>query len=121
LAKLFQSRRFLEINQSETRIACDYIGNYLSKKFLQNFIEHQKTAKIAELFFKLPSTQPPFFLSSIKIAHFEFIVSKIDIMSGGSNSLKPGQPRSTNINTVQTLLKAKLGSTYFLPDLLLPR
>jgi hypothetical protein len=31
-------------------------------------------------------------------------------MSGGSNSLKPGQPRSTNINTVQTLLKAKLGS-----------
>ena len=32
-------------------------------------------------------------------------------MSGGSNSLKPGQPRSTNINTVQTLLKAKLGST----------
>ena len=28
-----------------------------------------------------------------------------------SNSLKPGQPRSTNINTVQTLLKAKLGST----------
>jgi hypothetical protein len=32
-------------------------------------------------------------------------------MSGGSNSLKPGQPRSTNINTVQTLLKEKLGST----------
>ena len=32
-------------------------------------------------------------------------------MSGGSNSLKPGQPRGTNINTVQTLLKAKLGST----------
>ena len=41
----------------------------------------------------------------------EFIVSEIDIMSGGSNSLKPGQPRRTNINTVQTLLKAKLGST----------
>jgi hypothetical protein len=42
-----------------------------------------------------------------KIFSLEFIVSKIDIMSGGSNSLKPGQPRSTNINTVQTLLKAK--------------
>jgi hypothetical protein len=41
----------------------------------------------------------------------EFIVSEIDIMSGGSNSLKPGQPRRTNINTVQTLLKAKLDST----------
>jgi hypothetical protein len=41
----------------------------------------------------------------------EFIVSEIDIMPGGSNSLKPGQPRSTNINTVQTLLKAKLGSS----------
>jgi hypothetical protein len=30
------------------------------------------------------------------------MVSEIDIMPGGSNSLKPGQPRSTNINTVQT-------------------
>jgi hypothetical protein len=39
------------------------------------------------------------------------MVSEIDIMPGGSNSLKPGQPRSTNINTVQTLFKAKLGST----------
>ena len=39
------------------------------------------------------------------------MVSEIDIMPGGRNSLKPGQPRSTNINTVQTLLKANLGST----------
>jgi hypothetical protein len=48
----------------------------------------------------------------------EFVVSEIDIMSGGSNSLKPGQPRSTNINTVQTLLKelhktAKIAELFF--------
>jgi hypothetical protein len=31
-------------------------------------LKHQKTAKIAELFFKLPSTPPPFLISG----HFGF-------------------------------------------------
>jgi hypothetical protein len=51
------------------------------------------------------------FIECVQIFSLEFIVSEMDIMPGGSNSLKPGQSRSTNINTVQTLLKAKLGST----------
>lgn len=55
------------------------------------------------------------FIECVQIFSLEFIVSEIDIMPGGSNSLKPGtgpgQSKSTNINTVQTLLKAKLDPT----------
>ena len=39
------------------------------------------------------------FIECVQIFSLEFIVSEIDIMPGGSNSLKPGQHRSTNINT----------------------